>query len=57
MGGQFYYLIVNIIFEHILVGMWIIYKEDYFEDIVLKLGFSISVGYHIDTTSTFPKGG
>ena len=57
MGGKFYYVGINIIVYNILCGMWIIYKEDYFEDIVLKLGFSISVGYHIDTTSTFPKGG
>ena len=56
-GGQFDYVGINIIVEHILSGMRIISKEYYFGDMVLQLRFSFSRVSHIDTISKISKGG
>ena len=48
---------INIIVEHILGGMRIISKEDYFRDMVLQPGFSISRRSQIETKYKGPKGG
>ena len=39
MGGQFDFVGINIILEHISGGIWIIPKDDSFGDTVLQLGF------------------
>ena len=44
MGGQFDYVCINIIVEHVFGGMWIIYKEDSFVDVVLQLVFFLYRG-------------
>ena len=56
-GGQFYYVGINIIVEHILSGRLIIPNEYSFGYMVLQLGFSFSRGSHIDTTYKGPNGG
>ena len=56
-GGQFDFVGINIIVEHILSGMRIISKEYYFGDMVLQLRFSFSRVSHIDTISKISKGG
>ena len=48
---------INIIVYNILGGMWIISKEYYFGDMVLKIAFYLYRGSHIETTSKGPKGG
>ena len=57
MGGQFDSVGIRIIVENIFSGMRIISKEDSFGYMVLQLGFSLSVGSHIDTASKVPKEG
>ena len=51
MGGQLDYVGIHIIFKHISGGMWIIYTEDYFGDMVLHLGFYFYRGSHTDKSS------
>ena len=41
MGGQFNYMGIEIIVEHISGGMWIIYKEELFGNMVFQIGFSL----------------
>ena len=57
MGDQLDYLGINILVEHISGGMCIISTEDYFGNMFLQLGLSISKGSYIDTTSNSTKGG
>ena len=56
MRGQFDYVGINIIVEHISGVMLIISKEDSFGDTILQLGFSLSRGSNIDTKSKGPNG-
>ena len=41
---------INITVEKFLGGTWIISKEDYSGEMVIQLGFYLSMGSHIDTT-------
>ena len=57
MGGKFDSVGINIIVEHISVGMWIISKEYPFGNMVIKPGFYLYTWLHIDITFKGPKGG
>ena len=56
MGVQLSSVCINIIVEHILGGTWIIPKEDYFGDMIFKLGFSLSRESHINNNIKCSKG-
>ena len=54
--GQFDYVGIIVILEHILGCMWIIHKKDSFGDMVLQLGYYLSRGSYIDITYKVHKG-
>ena len=56
MGFKFDYMVINTILEHILSVICIMPKENYFGDMFLQLGFYLSRGSYIYSSSKVPTG-